>query len=191
MVVYSPLILISGLPSQLPPGDRIGGVSFSGELALELAEYASGVAVDALASGNAALVEAAEALASGNAALVDAETALDNISGYSIAPSGAFGGAGASVILLSDLAIQSRVNLSGQGGLAVQYETDVITISGGTGAGGGAVGSGNGEVFFLNDTVISGSYVIPSGKNALSAGPLIQLSGVVVTIPSGSVWTVI
>jgi len=191
MVVYSPLILISGLLSQLPPGDRIGGVSFSGELALELAEYASGVAVDALASGNAALVEAAEALASGNAALVDAETALDNISGYSIAPSGAFGGAGASVILLSDLAIQSRVNLSGQGGLAVQYETDVITISGGTGAGGGAVGSGNGEVFFLNDTVISGSYVIPSGKNALSAGPLIQLSGVVVTIPSGSVWTVV
>ena len=185
MVAYSPLILVSGLWSQLPPGDTIKGVSASGDAAYILAE-------EALASGNAALVDAAEALASGNAALVDAESALANISGYSVAPSGAFGGTAASIVLLSDLVVQSQVNISGQGGLAVQFESDVITISGGTGAGGGgAVGSGNGEVFFLNDTVISGSYVIPSGKNAMSAGPLTQLSGVVVTIPSGSAWTIV
>jgi len=199
MATYSPLILISGFFSQLPPGDRIAGVSTSGELALELAAYASGVAnqalvsgTAALASGNAALLEAAEALASGNAALVDAKSALDNISGYSLAPSGAFGGAGASIVLLSDLALQSQVNISGQGGLAVQFETNVITISGGTG-GGPLVptGSGTDQVFFLNDTVISGSYTIPSGKNAMTCGPLTQLSGVVVTIPSGSVWTIV
>jgi len=186
MVVYSPLILVSGLWSQLPPGDTIRGVSVSGDAAFALAE-------EALASGNAALVDAAEALASGNAALVDAESALANISGYSVAPSGAFGGTGASIVLLSDLVVQSQVNISGQGGLAVQFESDVITISGGTGGGGGNVpdGSGTDQVFFLNDTVISGSYVIPSGKNAMSAGPLTQLSGVVVTIPSGSAWTIV
>ena len=192
MVAYSPLILVSGLQSQLPPGDTIKGVSASGDAAYILAEEALASGTAALASGNAALVDAAEALASGNAALVDAESALANISGYSVAPSGAFGGTGASIVLLSDLAVQSQVNISGQGGLAVQFESDVITISGGTGAGGGgAVGSGNGEVFFLNDTVISGSYVIPSGKNAMSAGPLTQLSGVVITIPSGSAWTIV
>jgi hypothetical protein len=198
MATYSPLILISGFFSQLPPGDRIAGVSTSGELALELAAYASGVAnqalvsgTAALASGNAALLEAAEALASGNAALVDAKSALDNISGYSLAPSGAFGGKGASIVLLSDLALQSQVNISGQGGLAVQFETNVITISGGTGGALVPTGSGTDQVFFLNDTVISGSYTIPSGKNAMTCGPLTQLSGVVVTIPSGSVWTIV
>ena len=191
MATYSPLILISGFFSQLPPGDRIAGVSTSGELALELAAYASGVANRALASGNAALLEAAEALASGNSALVDAKSALDNISGYSLAPSGAFGGKGASIVLLSDLALQSQVNISGQGGLAVQFETNVITISGGTGGALVPTGSGTDQVFFLNDTVISGSYTIPSGKNAMTCGPLTQLSGVVVTIPSGSVWTIV
>lgn len=196
MAVQSALILVSGYLSQLPPGDVVPGVDTSAQasgnagIALGLQALASGNV--AQASGNAALVVGTAALASGNAALADAKTALDNISGYSLAPSGAFGGAGASVVLLSDLAIQSQVNISGQGGLAVKFETNVITISGGTG--GGALvptGSGTDQVFFLNDTVISGSYTIPSGKNAMSCGPLTQLSGVVITIPSGSVWTLV
>jgi hypothetical protein len=42
-----------------------------------------------------------------------------------------------------------------------------------------------------NDTTISTSYTITTGKNAMSAGPITVASGVTVTISTGSVWTVV
>jgi hypothetical protein len=65
--------------------------------------------------------------------------------------------------------------------------------TGATGASGiGAIGgSGTNEVFFLNDQSVTASYSIPSTKNAMTAGPITIDAGVVVTIPSGSVWTVV
>lgn len=42
-----------------------------------------------------------------------------------------------------------------------------------------------------NDTTISTSYTITTGKNAMSAGPVSVGSGVTITVPSGSVWTVV
>lgn len=42
----------------------------------------------------------------------------------------------------------------------------------------------------VNSATISASYSIPSGSNALSAGPITINSGVTVTIPTGSVWVV-
>lgn len=60
-----------------------------------------------------------------------------------------------------------------------------------TSVGGGATGSGTDEVFVLNQAVVSGTYTIPSGYNASSVGPITVASGVVVTLPSGSVWAVI
>jgi hypothetical protein len=39
--------------------------------------------------------------------------------------------------------------------------------------------------------VISSNYSITSGNNALSAGPITVNSGVTVTVPSGSVWTIV
>ena len=60
-----------------------------------------------------------------------------------------------------------------------------------TSVGGGATGSGFDEVFILNQTVVSGSYTIPDGYNAMSTGPLTISSGVVVTVNSGSAWSVI
>ena len=56
---------------------------------------------------------------------------------------------------------------------------------------GGASGSSGNAVFYENDTNVSASYSITSGKNAMSAGPITLNSSVVVTIPSGSVWTVV
>ena len=163
MVLRSPLVIISGVINQLPPGDSIGGETDP----------------VALASGNAAL----EVAVSNRAAL----------SGYSIVPSGAFNGASASLVFLQDDLVGSTVNLSGQGGLQLAQVGDVITVSGGTGAGGGggAVGSGTEQAFFLNVIQISGSYTIPSGFNAGSFGPVDVLSGVTVTTPSGSTWTVV
>jgi hypothetical protein len=60
-----------------------------------------------------------------------------------------------------------------------------------TSVGGGATGSGTDEVFILNQTVVSGSYTIPDGYNAMSTGPVIVSSGVTVTVNSGSVWAII
>ena len=101
MVVRSALVLISGVTSQLPPGDVVPGqdtaAQASGNAALVVASnalasgnlgisnastaLASGNAgistgITALASGNAALVVGVNALASGNAALVNSTAAL-------------------------------------------------------------------------------------------------------------------
>lgn len=103
MVVRNALVLISGVTSQLPPGDLVPGqdntAQASGNAALVVAQnalssgnlgianaataLASGNAgistgLTALASGNAALVVGAGALASGNAALINAAIALSS-----------------------------------------------------------------------------------------------------------------
>ena len=63
-----------------------------------------------------------------------------------------------------------------------------ISIAGGAG---GAVGAGTDKVFYENDITVAASYSISNGKNAMSAGPITLGSNVVVTIPNGSVWTVV
>jgi hypothetical protein len=55
------------------------------------------------------------------------------------------------------------------------------------GTGGGAT---NG-VFFENDKVVATSYTITTGKNAMTAGPVTINSGVTVTVPAGSYWTIV
>lgn len=57
--------------------------------------------------------------------------------------------------------------------------------------GGGATGGGANSVFYLNDQTVTLDYSIPSGQNAMTAGPITIASGVTVTVPSGSVWTVV
>jgi hypothetical protein len=57
--------------------------------------------------------------------------------------------------------------------------------------GGGATGAGTDAVFFLNDQSVTASYSIPLTKNALTAGQITIDSGVTVTVPTGSAWTVV
>ena len=47
------------------------------------------------------------------------------------------------------------------------------------------------SVFYENPTTITTSYTITTGSNAMAAGPITIASGVTVTIPSGSVWTIV
>jgi hypothetical protein len=52
----------------------------------------------------------------------------------------------------------------------------------------------NGDVagtFFVNPTTVSANYTIPTNYNAMTTGPISVNSGVVVTVPSGSTWTVL
>lgn len=56
-----------------------------------------------------------------------------------------------------------------------------------------AVGGGNttSEGLYEMANTISANYSITSGNNAMSAGPITVSSGVSVTVPSGSVWTIV
>lgn len=54
---------------------------------------------------------------------------------------------------------------------------------------GRAVVGGNG--YTENDATISVSSTINTGRNAISAGPVSINTGITVTVPTGSVWTVV
>lgn len=57
--------------------------------------------------------------------------------------------------------------------------------------GGGATGGGSDAIFIENGQTVTTSYTIPSGRNAGTFGPVTIDASAVVTIPSGSVWTVV
>jgi hypothetical protein len=102
---------------------------------------------------------------------------------------------GTSAVGLTTGTTSERPDLPNAGMIRYNSETQSFegytTDWGSIGGGGGASGSNGNEVFYENDTNVTSSYTITSGKNAMSAGPITLDSGVVVTIPSGSVWTVV
>ena len=57
--------------------------------------------------------------------------------------------------------------------------------------GGGATGGGSDQWALEHDNTITASYSISSGKNVITAGPITVNSGVTVTVPSGSNWTIV
>lgn len=67
---------------------------------------------------------------------------------------------------------------------------DGTNITGVSGSG-GASGAGSNSVFYENDTNVTGDYTISAGKNAMTAGPVTVNNGVTVTVPNGSVWSVV
>lgn len=77
----------------------------------------------------------------------------------------------------------------------LRYNTDYQRFEGyaqsSWGSLGGASGAGGDSVFYENDTNVTTNYSITSGKNAMSAGPITINNGATVTVPNGSVWTVV
>lgn len=59
------------------------------------------------------------------------------------------------------------------------------------GLAGGALGSGANQIFYENDQTVTGNYTITTNKNAITAGPVAINSGVSVTVPSGSYWSIV
>ena len=76
-----------------------------------------------------------------------------------------------------------------------RFNTTNVQFEGYTGSAwsgvGGASGGGGNPIVYENDSVVTSSYTIQSGKNASSTGPLTINSGVSVTVPSGSRWIVL
>lgn len=78
----------------------------------------------------------------------------------------------------------------------VRFNTDSAQYEGYNGVawtsiGGGAQGGGADKVFLETDQVVSVSYQITNGKNAVTAGPVTIGAGAVVTIPSGASWVIV
>lgn len=46
-------------------------------------------------------------------------------------------------------------------------------------------------IFWENDQIVTSNYTINTGKNAGSFGPITIEDGITVTVPPGSVWTVV
>lgn len=51
--------------------------------------------------------------------------------------------------------------------------------------------SETGVRLYLNPTTISSNYTIPTNYNAGNFGPITVATGVTVTVPDGSTWTVV
>ena len=78
----------------------------------------------------------------------------------------------------------------------IRFNTDSSQFEGYNGTawssvGGGATGGGSDQWALEHDNTITTSYTIGTGKNVISAGPLTVNSGAVVTVPSGSNWTIV
>jgi hypothetical protein len=76
-----------------------------------------------------------------------------------------------------------------------RFNTTNVQFEGYTGTAwsgvGGASGGGGNPIVYENDSVVTASYTITTGKNASSTGPLTINSGITVTVPTGSRWVVL
>jgi hypothetical protein len=80
-----------------------------------------------------------------------------------------------------------RVNSASNVGVGNTAPTEKLDVTGSVK--GTQVISGNG--IFVNSAAITANYTVPTGSNAMSAGPITVNSGVTVTVSAGSVWTVV
>lgn len=80
-------------------------------------------------------------------------------------------------------------------GTTLQYNASTGLFSSTAFAGSGAaltdVVAAKDGVFYENNTNVTQDYTITSGKNAMSAGPVEIDTGVTITVPVGSTWTVV
>ena len=127
-----------------------------------------------------------------------------------------FNGKGSGSVTSVAASVPSFLSIAGSpitssGTLAISYSGTALPVAnGGTGvtAAGttGNVLTSNGSVWvssapasgnittkglYENAAIIAANYTIGTGNNAVSAGPITINSGVVVTVPSGSVWVVV
>ena len=77
-----------------------------------------------------------------------------------------------------------------------RFNTDSTKFEGYNGTawgtvGGGATGGGTDEIFIENGQTVTSNYTITTSKNAGTFGPITVNSGVTVTVPSGSTWSIV
>lgn len=86
----------------------------------------------------------------------------------------------ASDLVVGELAIRTDTGVV----FTKKDDNSVAEIAGG----GGTVAD---DCIYENSQTISNDYTVTSNKNAMSAGPITVNSGVTVTVPSSSTWTIV
>ena len=74
---------------------------------------------------------------------------------------------------------------------AAYYARIAVEAAGGTTGGKAPVGGNTFGVFYENDQAMVTDYTMTTGRNAMSAGPITVNAGVVLTVPAGSVYTIV
>lgn len=213
MATRRPLVLVNGVTSELPAGDVVvdpsGIAPGSANQVLQTnaggtaTEWRSDVVVPGTLNTAGVAVFASGVGISGAAQFGGAATVAGTATfqgAVTVSGAATFGGAvvvntsGALTLPEGTTAERPAIPASGDirfNTTLTQFEGYNGTAWGALGGGGGAVGSGTNAVFYENDTTVTGSYTITTGKNAMTAGPITVASGVTVTVPSGSSWTVV
>ena len=76
----------------------------------------------------------------------------------------------------------------------LRFNSTTTSFEGYNGSAWGAIGGGGNTVsegLFEHANTISANYSITSGNNAIAGGPITINSGISVTVPSGSTWTIV
>ena len=78
----------------------------------------------------------------------------------------------------------------------IRFNSTNVTFEGYNGTawgsiGGGATGGGTDQIFWNNQQTVTTDYTIPTGYNSGSFGPITVQSGVTVTIPATSTWSIV
>ena len=76
---------------------------------------------------------------------------------------------------------------AGSSAICAWNGVDFVKISGS----GGATGGGSDQIFYENGQTVNTDYTITTNSNAGSFGPITVASGVTVTVPTGSTWSIV
>jgi len=99
-------------------------------------------------------------------------------------------GLGAKAITKTGAVALSYGDLLIGGVVQITYDGTQFQLSSGVG-GAGATGATGDKIFWENGQNVTASYSITAGKNAMTAGPVTINSGVTVTVPTGSTWSIV
>jgi len=76
---------------------------------------------------------------------------------------------------------------AGSSAICAWNGSDFVKISGS----GGATGGGADQIFYENGQTVNTNYTITTNNNAGTFGPVSVATGVTVTVPTGSVWSIV
>lgn len=76
---------------------------------------------------------------------------------------------------------------AGSSAICAWNGADFVKISGS----GGATGGGADQIFYENGQTVNTNYTITTNNNAGTFGPVSIASGITVTVPTGSVWSIV
>jgi hypothetical protein len=76
---------------------------------------------------------------------------------------------------------------AGSSAICAWNGADFVKISGS----GGATGGGADQIFYENGQIVNTNYTITTNNNAGTFGPVSVATGVTVTVPTGSVWSIV